>query len=86
MAERGQEVAEVVAERGAEVGECAEERGATRRPLRRDAAKRLARAADDAGEVVGRRSVLPPGPGPLEAPDVAIAVRRRGRRGARAGR
>jgi gas vesicle protein len=48
MAKRGQEVAEVLAERGADVGDRASEAWRDARPLRRDAAKRLARATDDA--------------------------------------
>jgi gas vesicle protein len=48
MAKRGQEVAGIVAERGAEVGDRASEAWRDSRPLRRDAAKRAARAGSDA--------------------------------------
>ena len=48
MAKRGQEMAGVFAERGADVGDRASEAWRDARPLRRDAAKRLARATDDA--------------------------------------
>jgi gas vesicle protein len=50
MAKRGQEVAGVLAERGAEVGELANEAWRESKPVRRDAAKRLARATDDAAK------------------------------------
>ena len=48
MARRGQEMAGVLAERGAEAGDRASEAWRDARPLRRDAAKRLSRATDDA--------------------------------------
>lgn len=48
MARRGQEMAGVLAERGAEVGDRASIAWRDARPLRRDAAKRLSRATDDA--------------------------------------
>jgi gas vesicle protein len=48
MAKRGQEMAGVLAERGADVGDRASVAWRDARPLRRDAAKRLARATDDA--------------------------------------
>lgn len=48
MARRGQEMAGIVAERGAEVGDRASEAWRDSRPLRRDAAKRAARASADA--------------------------------------
>jgi len=48
MARRGQEVAGVLAERGADVGGRASDAWREARPLRRDAAKRLSRASDDA--------------------------------------
>lgn len=50
MARRGQEMAEVLAERGAEVGDRASVAWRDARPLRRDAAKRLSRATDDAAQ------------------------------------
>jgi gas vesicle protein len=54
MTKRGQElagvIAEAVQERGAEVGEAATEAWKESRPLRRDAAKRVARATDDAAK------------------------------------
>jgi gas vesicle protein len=48
MAKRGQDMAGLIAERGAEVGEIASEAWRESKPIRRDAAKRLARATDDA--------------------------------------
>ena len=48
MAKRGQDVAGLIAERGAEVGEIASEAWRESKPIRRDAAKRFARATDDA--------------------------------------
>ena len=48
MAKRGQEVAGIVAERGSEVTGLANEAWRDSRPLRRDAAKRLSRATEDA--------------------------------------
>jgi gas vesicle protein len=48
MARRGQEVAGTVAERGAEVGDRASEAWRDSRPLRRQAAKRAARAGTEA--------------------------------------
>jgi gas vesicle protein len=53
MAKRGQDVAGVIAERGAEVGELANDAWRESRPVRRDAAKRLARASDDAAKWSG---------------------------------
>jgi gas vesicle protein len=48
VARRGQEAAAVIAERGSEVGDLASEAWRDSRPLRRDAAKRLSRATEDA--------------------------------------
>lgn len=62
MSRRGQEVAAVLAGRGAEVGERASEIWRDARPLRRDAARRMARATDDAtrwSERTWRKSVRP---------------------------
>ena len=62
MARRGQEVAGVLAERGAEVGDRASVAWRDARPLRRDAAKRLSRATDDAArwsDQTWRRAVRP---------------------------
>jgi gas vesicle protein len=50
MAKRGQDVAEVLAERGAEVGELATEAWRDSKPLRRDAAKRLAKTSGEAAK------------------------------------
>jgi gas vesicle protein len=50
MAKRGQEVAGLIAERGAEVGGIASEAWRESKPMRRDAAKRFARATDDASK------------------------------------
>ena len=48
MAKRGQDVADVLAERGAEVGEIATEAWRDSKPMRRDAAKRMAKASGEA--------------------------------------
>lgn len=48
MAQRGQDVAAVIAERGADVGDYASEAWRETRPLRKDAAKRMTRASKDA--------------------------------------
>lgn len=48
VARRGQEAAAAIAERGSEVGDLANEAWRDSRPLRRDAAKRLSRATEDA--------------------------------------
>lgn len=48
LAKRGQDVAELLAERGAEVGSMANEAWRDSRPMRRDAARRLTRATNDA--------------------------------------
>ena len=58
LAERGHDVAAAVVERGAEVEKFAEEAWRDTRPMRRDVAKSLAHAADDAGKW-WRRSLLP---------------------------
>lgn len=50
MARRGQDVAEVLAERGAEVGDLASEAWRDSRPMRRDAARRVARAGGEAAK------------------------------------
>jgi gas vesicle protein len=50
MAKRGQDVAEVLAERGAEVGELATEAWRDSKPMRRDAAKRVAKASGEAAK------------------------------------
>ena len=62
MAKRSQDLAGVLAERGAEVGELANEAWRDSKPVRRDAAKRLARATDDAAKWSGStwRSTLRP--------------------------
>ena len=62
MARRGQNVAGIVAERGADVGDRASEAWRDTRPLRRDAAKRAARAGTDAARWSDRtwRSSLRP--------------------------
>lgn len=62
LAKRGQDVAELLAERGAEVGSMANEAWRDSRPLRRDAAKRFARATNDAtkwSDTTWRKSVRP---------------------------
>jgi len=62
MARRGQEMAGVLAERGADVGDRASTAWRDARPLRRDAAKRLSRATDDAArwsDQTWRRAVRP---------------------------
>lgn len=62
VARRGQDVAALLAERGAEVGELANEAWRDSRPARRDAARRLSRATDDAtkwSERTWRRSLRP---------------------------
>lgn len=62
MARRSQEVAEAIAERGAEVGDRASDAWRETRPLRRDAAKRVARASKDTARWSDRtwkRSVRP---------------------------
>ncbi len=58
MAKRGQEVAAALAERSTEMGALANEAWRDTRPVRRDAAKRLARASDDAAKW-SRRSLTP---------------------------
>jgi gas vesicle protein len=50
MAKRGQDVADVLAERGAEVGELATEAWRDSKPMRRDAAKRMAKASGEAAK------------------------------------
>lgn len=50
MAKRGQDVAGVLAERGAEVGELATEAWRDSKPMRRDAAKRVAKASGEAAK------------------------------------
>lgn len=50
MAKRGHDVADVLAERGAEVGELASEAWRDSKPLRRDAAKRLAKTSNEAAK------------------------------------
>lgn len=50
LAKRGQDVAGVIAERGAEVGDLANEAWRDSRPVRRNAAKRISRATDDAAK------------------------------------
>jgi gas vesicle protein len=50
MARRGQDVADLLAERSGEVGAMANEAWHDSRPMRRDAAKRLARATADASK------------------------------------
>jgi len=50
MTKRGQEVADLLAERGADLGDRAADVWRDTRPLRRDAAKRMARASDDAAK------------------------------------
>ena len=62
LAKRGQDVAGVIAERGADVGELANEAWRDSRPARRDAAKRLSRATDDAAkwsDTTWRKSLRP---------------------------
>lgn len=62
LAKRGQDVAELLAERGAEVGSIANEAWRDSRPMRRDAAKRLTRATNDAtnwSDRTWRKSVRP---------------------------
>jgi gas vesicle protein len=62
MTRVGQDVAGLLAERGIEVGDRASEAWRDSRPMRRDAAKRLARATRDAARVsdrTWRRSVRP---------------------------
>jgi gas vesicle protein len=62
MARVGQDVAGLLAERGVEVGDRASEAWRESRPMRRDAAKALARATRDAARVsdrTWRRSVRP---------------------------
>ena len=62
MARVGQDVAALLAERGVEVGDRASEAWRDSRPMRRDAAKRLARATREAAKVsdrTWRRSVRP---------------------------
>jgi gas vesicle protein len=54
MARVGQDVAALLAERGVEVGDRASEAWRDSRPMRRDAAKRLARATRDAARVSDR--------------------------------
>ena len=50
MAKRGQDVAEVLAERGADIGELATEAWRDSKPMRRDAAKRAAKAGGEAAK------------------------------------
>ena len=50
MAKRGQDVAEVLAERGADIGELATEAWRDSKPIRRDAAKRAAKAGGEAAK------------------------------------
>ena len=50
MTRRGQEVASLLAERGADVGVIASEAWNDTKPMRRDAAKRMARASNDAAK------------------------------------
>lgn len=50
MAKRGQDVADTLAERGAEVGERASEAWRESKPMRRDAAKRVAKASGEAAK------------------------------------
>ena len=50
VAKRGQDVAGVLAERGADVGELASEAWRDSKPMRRDAAKRVSRASEDAAK------------------------------------
>jgi gas vesicle protein len=62
MAKRGQDVAAVLAERGTEVGEIASDAWRDSKPIRRDAAKRFARVADDTtkwSDVTWRKSIRP---------------------------
>lgn len=62
MTKRGQEVAGVLAARGADVEKMAAEAWRDSRPARKDAAKRLARATDDAAkwsDRAWRRSIRP---------------------------
>ena len=62
MARRGQDVADLLAERGEEVGSRANDAWRETRPMRRDAAKRLARATTDAttwSDRTWRRSLRP---------------------------
>ena len=62
MARRGQEMAGVIAEHGAGVGDRASTAWRDARPLRRDAAKRLSRATDDAArwsDQTWRKAVRP---------------------------
>jgi len=62
MTQRGQEVAGIIAERGAEFGEIASEAWRETKPARRDAAKAIARATDDAtkwSDSTWRKSIRP---------------------------
>ena len=62
LARRGQDVAGVIAERGADVGDRANEAWRDSRPVRRDAAKRISRATDDAAkwsDTTWRKSLRP---------------------------
>lgn len=62
IARRGQEVATILAERGSDVGDRAGEAWRDTSPMRKDAAKRMARAGGDAAkwsEGVWRGSLLP---------------------------
>jgi gas vesicle protein len=62
MARRGQDAAGVLAERGAEVGDRAAVAWRDAEPMRRDAAKRLSRATDDAArwsDRTWRRAIRP---------------------------
>jgi gas vesicle protein len=62
MTKRGQDVADRLAERGADLGDRASDMWRETRPLRRDAAKRMARASGDAArwsEKTWRRALRP---------------------------
>jgi gas vesicle protein len=62
MTKRGQDVAGLIAERGAEVGEIASEAWRETKPARRDAAKAITRATDDAtkwSDTTWRKSIKP---------------------------
>jgi gas vesicle protein len=62
MTKRGQDVADRLAERGADLGDRASDMWRESRPLRRDAAKRMARASGDAArwsEQTWRRALRP---------------------------
>jgi gas vesicle protein len=62
MAKRGQDVAALLADRGADVGAMANEAWRDSRPMRRDAAKRLARATKDTAawsDITWRKAIRP---------------------------